>query len=142
MIMSEHQSQIASIAADAILLASVHEHAGIGNEHVVENGQGLYIADLSEGSVETGSLVMLAGQSHQLDAVPVSGQSKSNSILSVLGIHELGGQSDDLVYIGSTGVANLGAADNDTLGGGAVDVYTVNVGSNNMDELIGVGLQP
>ena len=140
MIMSEHQSQIASIAADTILLASVHEHAGIGNEHVVENGQGLYIADLSEGSVETGSLVVLSGQSHQLDAVPVSGQSKGNRIVTVLGIHKLGGQSNDLVHVRSAGVADLRTADNDALGGSAVDVQTVYIGINDVEELVGVGL--
>ena len=140
MIMSEHQSQVASIAADTLLLAAVHEHAGIGNEHVVENGQGLHVANLSEGSIETGSLVMLAGQSHQLDAVPVSGQSKGHRIVAVLSIHELGGQSDDLVHVRSAGVADLGAADNDALGGGAVDVNAVNVSVHNVEELIGIGL--
>ena len=140
MIMSEHQSEITGIAANTLLLTAIHEDTGVGNEHVIENGQGLYIADLSEGSVETGSLVMLAGQSHQLDAVPVSGQSEGNCIVAILGIHELGGQSDDLVYIGSTGVADLGAADNDTLGGGAVDVNTVYISVHDVEELIGVGL--
>ena len=140
MIMSEHQSKVAGIAANTFLLTAVHEHAGIGNEHVIENGQGLYIANLSEGSVETGSLVVLAGQSHQLDAVPVSGQSKGHRIVTVLGIHELGGQSDDLVHIRSAGVADLRTADNDALGGGAVDVQTVYIGINDVEELVGVGL--
>ena len=140
MIMSEHQSQVASVAANTLVLQTVHEDAGVGNEDVVEDGQGLYVADLSEGSSQTGTLVMLTGQSHQLNAFPVCGQSERNSVLSILGIHELGGVDDDLVNVRSVGVADLCAADNDALGGGAVDVYTVNVGSNNMDELIGVGL--
>ena len=140
MIMSEHQSKVASIAANTFLLTAVHEHAGIGNEHVVENGQGLYIADLSEGSVETSSLVMLAGQSHQLDAVPVGGQSKGNRIVTVLSIHKLGGQSNDLVHIRSAGVADLSTADNDALGGGTVDIHAVHIGINNVEELVGIGL--
>ena len=140
MIMSEHQSKVAGIAANAILLTAVHEHAGIGNEHVVENGQGLYIADLSEGSVETGSLVVLTGQSHELNTIPVGGQSKGNRIVAVFGIHKLGGQSNDLVYVRSAGVADLGAADNDALGGGAVDIHAVYIGINDVEELVGIGL--
>ena len=140
MIMSEHQSEVASVTANTVVLQAVHEHAGVGNEYVVEDGQGLYVADLSEGSSQTGSLVMLAGQSHQLNAFPVCGQSESNSVLSVLGIHELGGVDNDLVNVRSVGVADLRTADNDALGGGAVDVYAVNVGSNHMNELVGIGL--
>ena len=140
MIMSEHQSKVAGIAANTFLLTTVHEHAGIGNEHVVENGQGLYIADLSEGSVETSSLVMLTGQSHQLDAVPVSGQSKGNRIVTVLRIHKLGGEGNDLIHIRSAGVADLRTADNDALGGGAVDVHAVYIGINDVEELVGIGL--
>ena len=140
MIMGEHQSQVAGIAADAFLLAAIHEHAGIGNEHVVEDGQGLYVADLCEGSFQTGSLMMLTGQSHQLDAVPVSGQGKGHGIVAILCIHELGGQGDNLVHIGGAGVTDLRAADDDALSRSAVDVNAVHVRIHDVEELVGIGL--
>ena len=84
--------------------------------------------------------MVLSGQSHQLDAVPVSGQSKGNRIVTVLSIHKLGGQSNDLVHVRSAGVADLRAADNDALGGSAVDVQTVYIGINDVEELVGVRL--
>ncbi len=138
--MSEHQSKVAGIAANTVVLQAVHEYTGVGNEYVVKDGQGLYVADLSKGSSQTSSLVMLAGQSHQLNAFPVCGQSESNSVLSVLGIHELGGVDNDLVNVRSVGVADLSTADNDALGGGAVDIHAVYIGINDVEELVGIGL--
>ena len=86
------------------------------------------------------TLVVLAGQSHQLQAVPVGGQSEGHGVVGVVGAHELGGVDDDLVHIGGVGVADLGAADDDALAGLAVDADAVDVSLDNMDELVGIGL--
>ena len=138
--MGEHQGQVAGIAANALVLQAVHEDAAVGNEHIVKDGQGFHVADLGERSLDKVALVVLAGQSHQLDAVPVGGQGEGNGVLGVFAVHELGGVDDDLVHIGSVGVADLGAPDDDALGGGAVDVHAVHVSGNDVHELIGVGL--
>ena len=99
-IVGEHQGQIAGVAADALVVAAAHEHAVIGHEAVVKDGQGLHVADVGPGSVDVLALVMLAGQRHQLDAVPVGGQSEGDGIVGVVGAHELGGVDNDLVHIG------------------------------------------
>ena len=79
-------------------------------------------------------------QSHQLDAGPVGRQSEGDSIVRVVGAHELGGIDDDLVHIGGVGVADLGAPDDDALAGLAINADTVHIGLHHMDELIGIGL--
>ena len=138
--MGKHQGQVAGVAADALLLPAVHEDAAVGHEHIVKDGEALHVADVGEGSVDEVALVVLAGQSHELDALPVGGQREGHSVVPVLAVHELGGQGDDLIHIGSAGVADLGAPDDDALGGGAVDVHTVHVRLHNVEELVGIGL--
>ena len=140
MIVGEHQGQVAGVAADVLLVPATHKHTLIGHEHIVKNGQGLHIADVRPGGVDVLALVMLAGQSHQLDAVPVGGQGEGHSVVGVVGAHKLGGQGDDLIHIGGAGVADLGAADDDALGGLAVDADAVHVSLHHVEKLIGVGL--
>ena len=86
------------------------------------------------------ALMMQAGDSHELDAIPVSGQGEGHGIVAVLGVHELGGQRDDLIHIRRAGVTDFSAADNDALGGGAVDVHAVHICVYDVEELIGVRL--
>ena len=140
MIMGEHQSQIAGVAAHSLVVPAAHKHTVIGHKAVVEDGQGLHVADVGPGGVDVLALVVLAGQSHQLDAVPVSRQGESHGVVGVVGTHELGGVDDDLVHIGGVGVADLGAANDDALAGLAVHADAVHIGLHHMDELVGVGL--
>ncbi len=86
------------------------------------------------------AFVVQAGQRHQLDAVPVGGQRKRHGIVGVVLAHELRRVHDDLVDIGSVGVADLRAAHDDALAGLAVDADAVDVRLNDMNEGIGVWL--
>ena len=80
-IVGEHQGQVAGVAANALVLQAVHEDAAVGNEHIVKDGQGFHVADLGEGSLDEVALVVLAGQRHELDAVPVGGQREGNGVV-------------------------------------------------------------
>jgi hypothetical protein len=86
------------------------------------------------------TLVVLAGQSHQLYAFPVSRKCEGHSVIGVVGAHKLCGQSNDLVHVRCAGVADLSAANLNALAGLAVNTDTVNISCDNVEELIRVRL--
>ena len=140
MVMCEHEREITGIAAHALVVASTHEHAVIGDKGVVEDGEGLDIADLGERSLNVLALVVQTGQRHQLNAVPVGGQRERHGIVGIVRAHELRRQSNNLVDIGSAGVADLRAAHDNALAGLAVHADTVHIRLDDVEELVGVGL--
>ena len=140
MVMSEHQGKVAAILGDTVAVETVQEHAILRDKHIIKDSQRFNVADVSPWRINVLTLVMLTGQSHQLDAGPVCRQSEGQSIGSIILAHKLGGINNDLINIGSAGVADLCTANDDTLAGLAVDADAIHVHLNDMDELIRVGL--
>ena len=117
----EHDGEEARVGSAAGVAEAVHEHALAGNEDVVEDGQGLHVADMGDGSVDMRPLVAKTGERHQLDSRPVRGDGERHGVGVVLAGHEAGGRRDDLVDVGRRGIAGLGSADHDAVGPGLDD---------------------
>ena len=84
--------------------------------------------------------MMYARDRHELDAVPVCRKRKCYGIIPVFLIHKLRGKGNDLIYVRCAGIADLGAAHDDTLAGLAIDTDAVHIRIHDMEKLIRIRL--
>ena len=116
------------------LMLAAQEDTIIGNKYVIEDGQGLYAAELGVTDVQLGAFQLtgvaaLAADDHE-QAGGVHRNGEGNRIVLIIGTHGLGGHYDDLVGVADTGLVGLGAANDDTVG----------TTLHNAQEHVGIGL--
>ena len=101
------------------LSLAIEEDPLVGHEHVVENGQGLYTAELGIAHVHLTALPLpgvttLAADNH-VNALAVYGHSEGHRVVLVVRAHGDGGHHDDLVAVQNSGLMHLGAPYHDAV---------------------------
>ena len=141
-----HADLAAAVGLAVIAGEALHDHAGelilaveedvlVGDEHMVQDHQGLLAAELGVAHIDRGILLHLPGVAgltavDHVHALGVSGAGEGNGPVLISLTHRDGGHEDVPVRVDGAGLVALGAADHDA----------VLTALDDMDIHVGIGL--
>ena len=133
-----HAHLAAAVGLAVIAGEALHDHAGelilaveedvlVGDEHVVQDHQGLLAAELGVAHIDGGVLLQFTGVAgltavDHVHALGVGGAGEGDSPVLVSLTHGDGGHEDVPVGVDGAGLVALGAADHDAIGAALHDM--------------------